>query len=89
MSAMEFGDKMKYFMLLSLIANGHAQDAEEPKVVYKQKTEIDFEGVQIEGDLVRPEGTLLLERKGAKFNPMIKLRRDFDDEMERSVQEIK
>tara|TARA_Y100001937_G_C7099710_1_gene321894 strand:+ start:782 stop:1042 length:261 start_codon:yes stop_codon:yes gene_type:complete len=86
---MPFGDDMKYFMLLSLIANGHAQGTEDPEVIYKKKTEIDFEGVQIEGDLVRPEGTLLLERKGAKFNPMIKLRRDFDEEMEKSVQEIK
>tara|TARA_R100000657_G_C4540024_1_gene16879 strand:+ start:113 stop:355 length:243 start_codon:yes stop_codon:yes gene_type:complete len=80
---------MTLLLLAALTTPTYAQDAEEPKVVYKQKTEIDFEGVEIEGDLARPEGTLLLERKGAKFNPMIKLRRDFDDEMERSVQEIK
>jgi hypothetical protein len=63
--------------------------AEEPKVIYKERTEIDFEGVEIAGELVRPQGALVLDRKRAKFNPMIKLRRDFDDEMDKSVDEIK
>ena len=57
--------------------------------VLGQKTEIDFEGVEVEGELVKPQGSLLLERKHAKFNPMIKLRTDFDDLMEDSVEEIK
>ena len=75
-------------MLLSGAA--YADDKqEEPKVVYKQRTEIDFEGVEIDGELVKPQGSLLLERKHAKFNPMIRLRTDFDDEMDKSVDEIK
>ena len=41
------------------------------------------------GELVRPQGSLLLERKKAQFNSMIKLRTDFDDEMEKSVDEVK
>ena len=53
------------------------------------KTEIDFDGVEVQGELVKPQGSLLLERKHAKFNPMIKLRTDFDDLMEDSIQEIK
>ena len=75
------------FLLLSL---AYADDPkEEPKVVYKQRTEIDFEGVEIEGELVKPQGSLVLDRRHAKFNPMIKLRTDFDDEMDKSVQEVK
>ena len=75
------------FLLLSL---AYADDPkEEPKVVYKQRTEIDFEGVEIEGELVKPQGSLVLDRRHAKFNPMIKLRTDFDDEMDKSVDEIK
>ena len=61
----------------------------EPKVIYKSKTEIDFEGVEIQGELVRPQGSLILDRKRAQFNSMIKLRTDFDDEMDKSVDEIK
>ncbi len=66
-----------------------AQDEEEPKVVYKSKTEIDFEGVEVDGELVKPQGALLLDRKRANFNPLIKLRTDFDDEIDKSVDEIK
>ena len=80
---------MKYVLLFLLSGVAYANDEEEPKVVYKQKTEIDFEGVEVQGELVKPQGSLLLERKHAKFNPMIKLRTDFDDEMDKSVQEIK
>ena len=59
------------------------------KVVYKQKTEIDFEAIEIEGALVKPQGTIILERRSAAFNPLIRLRTDFNYEMSRSVQEIK
>jgi hypothetical protein len=77
-------------MIFLLSGVAYADDKkEEPKVVYKQRTEIDFEGVEIDGELVKPQGSLLLERKHAKFNPMIRLRTDFDDEMDKSVQEIK
>ena len=83
---------MKTLFLLSLLSSNALADEpkqEEPQIVYKQKTEIDFEGLEIDGELVKPQGSLLLERRGAKFNPMIKLRIDFYDEMEKSVQEIK
>ena len=78
------------YLLFLLSSLAYADDPkEEPKVVYKQRTEIDFEGVEIEGELVKPQGSLVLDRRHAKFNPMIKLRTNFDDEMDKSVQEIK
>ena len=81
---------MRYIVLFLVSGVAFANDSEEePKVVYKERTEIDFEGVEVQGELVKPQGSLLLERKHAKFNPMIKLRTDFDDEMDKSVDEIK
>ncbi len=83
---------MKCCMLIFLVMSGmaHADDPkEEPKVVYKERTEIDFEGVEVSGELVRPQGSLILDRKRAQFNSMIKLRTDFDDLMDDSVEEIK
>tara|TARA_Y100000034_G_C6793285_1_gene355331 strand:- start:37 stop:273 length:237 start_codon:yes stop_codon:yes gene_type:complete len=59
------------------------------KVIYKKKTEIDFEGIELEGQLVKPQGSLITERQGAAFNPLIKLRTDFKQEMNLSVEEIK
>ena len=59
------------------------------RVQYKERTEIDFEGVEVAGELVKPQGALLLDRKRASFNPLIKLRTDFNDEMAQSVNEVK
>jgi hypothetical protein len=66
-----------------------AQDEEERKVKYKERTEIDFEGLDVSGELVKPSGALLLDRKRASFNPLIRLRTDFNQEMAESVDEIK
>jgi hypothetical protein len=62
---------------------------EDRKVVYKQRTEIDFEGVEVEGSLVRPQGALILDRKVGSFNPLIRLRMDFEPELNNSVNYIK
>lgn len=69
-----------------------AQDEEgagDRKVQYKQKTEIDFEGLDVNGELVKPSGAMVLDRKKASFNPLIKLRADFNPEMEQSIDEVK
>ncbi len=76
---------MILLMITSLV---FAQD-QDREVRYKDKTEIDFEGVDVEGQLVKPQGALLLDRKRASFNPLIKLRSDFNPEMSASVSEIK
>lgn len=81
---------MRFITLLLLSGIAYADEGkDEPRVIYKEKTEIDFEGVEVQGELVKPQGSLLLERKHAKFNPMIKLRTDFDDLMDESVDEVK
>jgi hypothetical protein len=78
------------FLILALSIPALAGDpATEPKVIYKDKTEIDFEAIDVHGKIVKPQGALLLDRRRARFNPMIKLRMDFDDEMDKSVDEIK
>ncbi len=76
-------------LLLSAPARAGDEAEEDRRVVYKQRTEIDFEGIEVQGQLVKPQGALLLDRRSATFNPLIKLRIDFDDEMNRSVNEIK
>lgn len=79
--------------LLSSFASVARADDEEGgddrKVSYKQTTEIDFEGLDVNGELVKPSSALVLDRKKASFNPLIKLRADFNQEMEQSVDEVK
>ena len=62
--------------------------ADEPKVVYKEKTEIDFESVEIEGAVKKPNGQMILERVKAQFNPLLEIRDSFSYEMHESVKEI-
>jgi|TARA_X000001388_G_scaffold40307_1_gene28374 hypothetical protein len=73
-----------YLFMLTAMAGD-----DEPKVTYKKETEIDFEAIELEGQLVKPQGALLLERKRASFNPLITLRKDFDKEIGDSIMEIK
>ena len=61
----------------------------EPEIRYRARTEIDFEGVDVAGELVRPQGALLLDRKKGSFNPLIRLREEFNLEMEHSVNFIR
>jgi hypothetical protein len=58
-------------------------------VTYKQRTEIDFEGVELSGELVKPQGSLILERRAAAFNPLIRIRKDFNVEIKESINNIK
>jgi len=79
-------------MLLLLLVNlaFAGEDSEDDrKVIYKQKTEIDFEDLEIEGFLQKPQSALVLERKKASFNPLVKLRTDWNDAIEESVDEVK
>ena len=75
-------------ILLMITSLAIAQD-DDRQIRYKKKTEIDFEGVDVTGSLVKPQGALLLDRKRASFNPLIKLRTDFNQEMSDSISEIK
>ena len=64
-------------------------ETSDRKVIYRQKTEIDFEGLDIEGTLVKPSSSLILERKKAAFNPLVKIRTDWNDMIEESIDEAK
>ena len=46
-------------------------------------------GFEIEGILQKPQSALVLERKKANFNPLIKLRTDWNDAIDESVDEVK
>jgi len=76
---------------LTLSSTAFAQDTDSDgrQIKYKERTEIDFEGVDVTGELVKPQGALTLERRKANFNPLIKLRTDFNEEMKQSVNEVK
>ena len=82
---------MRYlFLLTTLFLSGTAlaEDSDQ-QIQYKSKTEIDFEGLEVAGELIKPSGSAINVRRSAPFNPLIKLRTDFNEEMNQSVNEIK
>ena len=60
-----------------------------PNVRYKKKTEIDFEDVNVEGALKVPHGSYLLEKRQSRFNPLIRLKENFNQEMLDSVEHVR
>ncbi len=75
-------------IMAGLSTSALAQD-ENRQVKYKERTEIDFDGVDVSGELVKPAGSLLIDRKKAQFNPLIELRENFNAEMRESINEVK
>lgn len=73
-------------LLLLGASVAQAQEGQESdKVVYKKKTVIDFSDVTIEGELVKPEGSYIVNRKKTKFKNLIKVRANFRPELTKSV----
>ena len=62
---------------------------EDSRVRYKKKTEIDFDEVSVDGVLKSPHGSYILEKKTSSFNPLIKLKENFDEEMVKSTEFIR
>jgi hypothetical protein len=78
------------FGLLSGTALGQETDEDSGRAIkYKERTEIDFDSVDVSGDLIKPQGMLLMDVKRKQFNPLIRLREDFNEEMKQSVDEVK
>ncbi len=74
-------------MLLAVpLANAQSRD---PEVRYKSRTEIDFEDVSIDGELKKPHGAYLLDKRQSSFNPLIRLKENFNQEMVDSVNQIR
>ena len=60
----------------------------DENIIYKKKTEIDFEAVDVEGQIKKPPGTLLQEKNRALFNPLVQIRESFSSEMMQSINDV-
>ncbi|GHH03105.1 hypothetical protein [Comamonas sp. JC664] len=61
---------------------------EEDRTVFRKKTVIDFTDVAVEGELTKPEGSYVLHRKKTDFQSLIKVRDNFDPELQKSVDNL-
>jgi hypothetical protein len=77
------------FASLAFAGDDNLDEDSDRKIIYKQRTEIDFESLEVEGVLVKPSSSLVLERKKAAFNPLVKIRTDWNDMIEESIDDAK
>jgi hypothetical protein len=76
-----------------LVGAGGAWGAEKviheaDKTVHRQNTVVDFSDVNVEGELVRPEGAYVIDRQKTSFPSRIKVRSSFAPELQRSVDNL-
>jgi len=56
-----------------------------PKIIYEPKTELDFEGMRVEGEVKNPGEFYFQSRPREKFDSLVKRRKEFHREMLRDV----
>ena len=61
---------------------------EADRTEFKKKTVIDFSDVTIQGELTKPEGSYLLNRKKTKFKTLLKIRANFLPELFNSTDNL-
>jgi hypothetical protein len=67
---------------------GEATGATGGGVVYKKETVYDFDGDDVEGNLVKPDEANITGEQHGKTSSLIKIRADFIPEMIKSVENI-
>ncbi len=64
-----------------LLSGAAAFAAGGDKVEYKKRTVIDFSDAVIEGELTKPEGAYIVNRKVSNFSSLIRVRENFIPEL--------
>ena len=62
-----------------------AAPKKKPRVVYKARYEVDFEGIELRGELKRPGEFYFRHRREEKFNSLVKRRKNFHHQMLRDI----
>ncbi len=68
-----------------IIGPAWAAESTQPRVIYPKRTELDFEGLQIEGEVRNPGEFYFKRRPEEKMDSLVKRRSKFHREMLRDV----
>jgi hypothetical protein len=85
---------MKRALVLSVflsLATAQAEEKvvrEQDKTVFRKKTVIDFTDVAVEGELTKPEGSYSVSKKKTTFKTLIRVRDNFNPELQKSVDNL-
>ncbi len=76
---------IKIILLLTVFSPVAFGQEKQPKVIYPQKTDLDYEGVRLEGEVKNPGEFYFQRRPEEKFDSLVKRRKNFHREMLRDV----
>ncbi len=80
---------MSFAALVSTSALAQTKVVQEAdKTVFRKKTTIDFTDVAIDGELTKPEGSYSVSKKKTTFKTLIKVRDNFNPELQKSVENL-
>jgi hypothetical protein len=90
------GDVLRRAVLIALLSLAAVAEEERgvkvireaDKVVVRKRTVIDFNDVTVEGELTKPEGSYVLNRNRTRFPSLIRLRDDFNPELQKSADNL-
>lgn len=60
----------------------------EDRVMFKKNTKIDFDGSAVEGELIKPEGSYMVQRSRVKFDSLIQPRKHFNIELMQNARKL-
>ena len=78
-------------IVMAVAAPSFAEDKvirEADRVGTRKKTVIDFTDVAVEGELTKPEGSYSVSKKKTTFRTLIKVRDNFNPELQKSVDNL-
>jgi hypothetical protein len=90
------GDVLRRAVLIALLSLAAVAEEERgvkvireaDKVVVRKRTVIDFNDVTVEGELTKPEGSYILNRNRTRFPSLIRLRDNFNPELQKSADNL-
>lgn len=74
---------------LSFLVADNDEPAQEPAVIVKPVTLVDFDEQKVNGEVVRPQIAPIFEPGKLSFAPLIQLRDNFNPELTGSVAEVR
>lgn len=79
---------MKYIIILVVLL-APLIGFSKKKVVYRRTQEVNFDETSIDGKSRSPDGSYLHQKRGVKFLPLYKVRKEVDDNIKSSVEYLR
>ncbi|PIU00010.1 MAG: hypothetical protein COT74_06570 [Bdellovibrionales bacterium CG10_big_fil_rev_8_21_14_0_10_45_34] len=78
--------KLIFLSVLSVLGFSYLVEAKEK---YTKTQEINFENVEVDGLVRKPEGAYLVQKRGVDFVPLYKVRDRFDQSIKESLEYLR